>query len=261
MLENEIIRGVVVTFDPTLPPPPDAAAIGRLFPVSEPARFAFQHGRTVQETFATLLDQGHLGDARRLLAHALPARRAIWWATLCLHHASARVPFEKSEEDLAFDASVRWVLRPSESHRRGAEAAGWAATPSTPAGILAMACFLAHGSISRVGLPPVYAAPHLAGRLSGVVVYLASVRFDPAHYLHHLRQYLVIGQEVASGRNLPPGGAELEPWVEPRRDVVADYRCCERVSEFLAACGAASEVVPGEALFSVDSPPDRRVDP
>lgn len=247
-----------MTPDPTLPPPPDAAAVARLFRLSAPARPFVAPGTTTRAAFDALVAAGHLADARRLLAHALPPRRAVWWATLCLRHAAAKSPFETPEEDLAFDAVGRWVLAPSESTRRGAEAAGWAASPTTAAGILAMACFLSGGSISRPGLPGVFAAPHLAGRLSGVVVYLSSVRFDPANYLYHLRQYLVIGQQVAAGANLPPGGPEREPWVEPRVESRPfDHTCCDHVTHFLAASPAAVEAVAGESLYSTDLPGGR----
>lgn len=239
--------------DPPTPPAPTATDVARLFRLSGPARPLLTPDLTARGFYDALVSAGHLADARRLLAHALPARRAIWWATLCLQHAGEKTPFATPEEDLAFDACVRWVLGPSESTRRGAEAAGWAAKPTTPAGILAMACFLSGGNISRPGLPPVFAASHLAGRLAGVVVYLASVRFDPAHYLHHLRQYLVIGQDVAAGRNLPPGRPEPERWVEPR-GVTVTHPCCDRVNHFLAASPAAVECVPGEALFGTEIP-------
>lgn len=233
--------------------PPTAADVARLFRLSVPARALLTPDLPARGFYDTLVSAGHLADARRLLAHAMPARRAIWWATLCLQHAAEKTPLATPEEELAFDAGVRWVLGPSEATRRGAESAGWAAKPTTSAGILAMACFLSSGNISRPGLPPVFAVPHLAGRLAGVVVYLASVRYDPAHYLHHLRQYLVIGQEVAAGRNLPPGGAEPERWSEPRCGP-ANHTCCERVSNFLAAGPASVESVPGEALFASGMP-------
>jgi hypothetical protein len=238
-----------MTTDPTLPSPPSAADVCRLFTLQPPARALLAPGLTTREFFDTLVSAGHLADARRLLAHAMPPRRSIWWATLCLHHAVAKVPFETPEESGAFDAVMRWVVAPSETTRRAAEEAAWAAEPTTAAGILAMACFLSGGSISRPGLPPVIAAPHLSGRLSGVVVYLASVSFDPAKYLHHLREYLAIGQEVAAGRNLPPGRLEQVSWVEPRC-TAPDLRAVERVCGFLAAGPVTGECLHAEPLFT-----------
>jgi len=222
----------------------------RLFALKPAARALLTPGLATRNFFDTLVSAGHLADARRLLAHAMPPRRAVWWATLCLHHAAEKAPFETLEEGRAFDAAGRWVVAASETTRRAAEGAAWAAQPTTAAGILAMACFLSGGSISRPGLPPVYAAPHLSGRLSGVVVYLASVRFDPAKYLRYQREYLAIGQEIAAGRNLPPGRPEPESWVE-LRGAATDTRVVERVAGFLAAGPAAAERLPAEPLFDL----------
>ncbi|MFO0823560.1 MAG: hypothetical protein U0792_10660 [Gemmataceae bacterium] len=235
--------------DPTLPPPPSATEICRLFALQPPARSLLTPGVPTREFFHTLVAAGHLADARRLLAHAMPPRRSIWWATLCLHHAAEQVPFETPEETQAFEAALRWVVGPSEATRRVAEVAAWNAEPTTAAGILAMACFLSGGSISRPELPPVIPASHLSGRLSGVVVYLASVRFDPAKYLHHLQEYLAIGEEVAAGRNLPPGRPEPEmTWVEPRCTAIGPV--CDHVREFLATGPAAAERLRDEQLFT-----------
>ncbi|MBA4191480.1 MAG: hypothetical protein C0467_26165 [Planctomycetaceae bacterium] len=222
----------------------------RLFALKPPARALLAPGLTTRDFFDVLVSAGHLADARRLLAHTMPARRSIWWATLCLHHAVEKAPFDTPEEGHAFEAAARWVVAPSEATRRAAEYAAWEAHPTTPAGILAMACFLSGGSISRPGLPHVCAAPHLSGRLSGVVVYLASVRFDPARYLRHLRDYLAIGQEIAAGRNLPPGRLEPESWVETRT-TTTDHRAVERVTGFLTSGPAAAERLAGESLLTL----------
>ncbi|WP_439630189.1 DUF6931 family protein [Gemmata sp.] len=238
-----------MTPDPTLPQP-TAADVCRLFVPTPPARALLAPGLAARDYFAALVAAGHLADARRVLAHSLPPRRAVWWAALCLHHAAGEVPFETPEEAGAFDAATRWVVAPSEATRRAAEAAAWLAQPTTAAGVLAMACFLSGGSVSRPGLPPVFAAPHLSGRLCGAVVYLASVRFDPAKYLRHLRDYLAIGQDVAAGRNLPPGRPEPEPWAEPRA-AAPDPGAVDRLAGFLAAGPAAGERRPGEVLYTL----------
>lgn len=184
--------------------PRTAADLCRLFKLKPQAAALLRPDHTPQQFFDLLSEAGHLADARRLLAHALPPQRAVWWAALCLQHSSARKPLATEAERAAFDAATRWCLAPSETLRRAAGSAGWAAKATTAAGNLAMAAFLAGGSMSRLGLPAVLPEPHLCGRLCGVVVYLASVRFDPAWYKAHLRQYLAVGREVARGRLLTP---------------------------------------------------------
>ncbi len=202
---------------------PAADAVCRLFRPTPAARVLLTPGLSARDLFDQLVGLGLYADARRLLAHALPPRRAVWWATLCLRDAMDHAPFETPAEDGAFAAAVRWVMTPSEAVRRAAGTAGWAARPHTAAGQLALAVFLTGGSLSRPGLPAVYPAPHLCGRLCGVVVYLASVRFDPARYKDHLRAYLAVGRDVARGANLPPGGpADEPPPPEPAAPVWTD---------------------------------------
>lgn len=235
-------------FAPEPVPPPTPAEICRLFSPDLAATKLLAPDLSPQQFFDRLVAAGLLADARKFLAHALPPRRAIWWAALCLHHATSRRPFDTPAEEVAFESAVRWLVEPNETTRRATEAAGWAASPTTEAGILAMACFLSGGSISLPGLPAVLPKPHVVGRLVGVVVYLASVRFDPAGYLGHLAQYLTMGVEVAAGHNLPPGGPAVEPPTEVRAGAV-DARAASRVAAFLAGGAAAAELRPGEALF------------
>ncbi len=189
----------------------NAAEVCRLWELTPSAKTLLQPTWSVRQFYEQLVALDHLADARRLLAHALPARRAIWWASLCLHHSWLHKPFATPEEDQAFAAVLDWFRQPGEATRRAAEQAGWSAQPSTAAAILAISVFLSGGSISRPGLPPVYPKSHLSGRLAGVVIYLASVRFDPARYKQYLRQYLSIGEQVAWGDNFPP---EVPPCAE-----------------------------------------------
>ncbi|HEY8506468.1 MAG TPA: hypothetical protein VIL46_17935 [Gemmataceae bacterium] len=189
-----------------------AAEVCRLFKLSPLGATLLKPEHAAPEFFDLLVEAGLYADARRLLAHALPPRRAVWWAGLCLTDSARQKPLAEAAERDALDAAVRWAAQPCEATRRAAEKAGWAARPTTAAGNLAMAAFLSGGSISRPGLPAVLPKPHLCGRLCGVAVYLASVRFDPARYKDHLRDYLAVGREVAQGKNLPP---DLPPLPDP----------------------------------------------
>ena len=191
-----------------------ACDLVKLFRLKSEARKLLRPEMTPQEYFECLMLHNHLAEARRLLAHALPPMRSIWWATLCLHHSLRFMSFATEQEESAFAAVLDWLRRPMEPERRAAEQAGWRAKPSTAAGILALSVYLSSGSMSRPGLPVVRPAAHLCGRLAGVVVYLASVRYDPAQYRHHLRQYLQIGVDVARGVNPPPVSAVFESPIE-----------------------------------------------
>lgn len=211
-----------------------AADVCQLFRLSEAGRLLMSDGDTPQSFFGRLRDAGQLADARRLLAHCLPPRRAVWWASLCLQESLRHKPFINPLETAAYEAALKWLVEPTEEHRREAARAGWKAKPSTAGGNLAMAAFLSSGSMSKPGLPPVYPKPHLCGRLCGVVVYLASVRYDPAHYKAHLEQYLQIGHQVASGQlPLPTPESEL-PATEPTA-LVGQDELAKKLAEFLSS--------------------------
>ncbi len=226
--------------------PPTAADTCRLFKLTPPAAALLRPDHTPAGFFDRLVADGHLADARRLLAHALPPQRAVWWAALCLHHSRGRKPFATPAEDAAFDAAARWCAAPSDAARRAAGDAGWAAKPTTAAGTLAMAAFLSGGSMSLPGLPAVLPKPHLCGRLAGVAVYLASVRFDPAHYKRHLRDYLAIGRDVARGLLLTPVPDPVPVDAPTPADAAAtapglDPALAERLAAFLKAAAQGGQ--------------------
>jgi hypothetical protein len=153
-----------------------------------------------RQFFDRLLEHGCYADARRVLAHSLPKRRALWWGCLCALDAYRPAPPPLDEAVL--QTVVQFVQDPTEANRRAVVPLAKEAGMNSLTGCLAMAAFFSDGSISRPGLPFVPARPFVTGRLVGVAVYLAAVRRDPAHYRDHLRQYLALGLEVARGNNL-----------------------------------------------------------
>ena len=158
-----------------------------------------------REFFRTLMEHDCLADARRVLANALPKRRALWWGCLCAMDAfQHRAP--QPTAMAALEAVVQWVRQPDESRRRVTSTLGQQAGVNTMAGSLAMATFFSGGSVSPEGLPEVRPRPFVTGRLVGVAVYLASVTRDPRRYRDHLRNYLTLGRQIAAGEQL---------WIEP----------------------------------------------
>jgi hypothetical protein len=146
-----------------------------------------------------LMEKRCYADARRVLAHALSKRRALWWGLLCAWDAYRPIPSEKVSSVL--QAVVHFVLQPTEENRRAAAARAAEVEPNSLAACLAMAAFCGAGSLAPPGLPCVAPRPFLTGRLVGVTVYLASVQHEPIRYKDHLRQYLEVGLEVSRGIN------------------------------------------------------------
>lgn len=131
-----------------------------------------------------LLDNEHYTDAIRMMAHRLSRRQAIWWGALCLEHDHGDEL--TSEESVALEAVVAWVLDPSDENRRRAGDAGKVAKAKTPAGSLAKAVFWSGGSLSKPQYPAVPPPPDICGRSVASSILLLAAN----HRGHETRQKL-----------------------------------------------------------------------
>jgi hypothetical protein len=168
---------------------------------------------SAREYFKVLLQHHCLADARRVLSHSLPKRRALWWGVLTAQAALGDAMPPSLGKILP--VVTQFVLTPTEDLRRACGEVAKQIPPSTIAGCLATAAYFSAGSVSPPGLPPVAPRPFITGRLIGVVVYLASVSRDPALYKQYLREYLRWGTAIASGEML---------WPEPPASVTPPSR-------------------------------------
>lgn len=164
---------------------------------------------TVAEFLDVLRASDSHADARRVLAHVLPKRHALWWGCLCAWEAYRPEPPADVLEIL--QAVTAFVQESTDDDRRRLYLLARAAGASTLAGSLAMAAFCSGGSHGQPELPAVPPRPYLTGRLVGVAVYLASVRREPARYKERLQQFLALGLEIACGENLWPAPQDEIP--------------------------------------------------
>jgi hypothetical protein len=155
---------------------------------------------SVRDYFALLMGEDCLADARRVLAHAMPKRRALWWGLLCAWEVYR--PSVPENVEAVLRAVAEFIQLPSEANRRTVEALAELVRPQSPAHVLAMAVFLSGGSMIKAGAPEVLPKPFLTGRLVGVSVYLAAVAREPLKYRQRLAEYLALGLEIARGNNL-----------------------------------------------------------
>lgn len=153
--------------------------------------------QSARQFFDLLMGHGCYADARRVLAHAMPKRLAVWWACACVRELY--MPEPPSDVAEVLDVAAHYAESGDERSRRRAESLGMQFGPNDLTCCLALAVFFSGGSISRPDLPPVAPAPFVSGRLVEVVVYLASVSKDPARYRDHLRGYLEHGLRLVLG--------------------------------------------------------------
>lgn len=147
-----------------------------------------------------LKQQAMWGDARRVLAHALPRRRTLWWGCQCVWTTLGEETPSATWDVMA--GVLRFVQHPSDEHRRAACSLAKGAVPNSMEQCLAWATFFSSGSLLKPELPVVAPKPFITARLTSVAVYLASVRHSAARYKEHLQQFLALGEQIARGENL-----------------------------------------------------------
>ncbi len=163
-----------------------AAEVCTRFDLKPEARALLRDGMGPPQFVAELVEKKHYAAAIDFLAYALPAREAIWWAYLCMHHACGD---KRSEpERMAVIAGVRWVLQPGEENRAAAKSPSEAAGPASLPGLLAMAV---HMTASN---------PAASSRSVATAVKLAATKSEPAKLLDTQRLFVNLGIDIAEGR-------------------------------------------------------------
>lgn len=145
------------------------------------------------------------------VAHALPAREAVWWGCLCLQHACGGSL--SAEERAACQAAVHWVLTPSEENRAAAKAPAEKMGPGSPAGQLAMAANQTGGNLASPKAPPMPPAVFAPAKAVAGAVKLASTKCDPVRIVETQRSFVELGIGVAEGRFVwPEIGNQAPAW-------------------------------------------------
>lgn len=140
---------------------------------------------------------GLLVEAARLVAHALPAREAVWWACACSRHTAASV--DQPSETAARDAAEAWVRRPTDELGRAAMKEAEKAGFRSPEAWAAVAAFWSGDSMAPPEAPKVPPQPHFTGLAVAGAVALAAVRGVASRRDARLRRFLVSARDIAAG--------------------------------------------------------------
>lgn len=158
--------------------------------------------RTVPEALERLENGGRLRQAVRLVAHALPAREAVWWACMCGRHSA---PADLHEDDRqALDAAEAWVRRPSDETRQAA--AGRAEAAGTKSPEIWAATAVAWSGAAPPDPQRRVPSRKVAGTAVASAVIQASLRTAPKRSRMRLERFLESAHDIASG-----GGGRLPP--------------------------------------------------
>jgi hypothetical protein len=139
-------------------------------------------------------------DAVRFLAHALPRRECVWWAWVCARKAAGAEPPLPIKN--ALDATERWIVQPTEDHRRQTLIFGEAADFGTSAGCAALAAFMSGGSLAPPDAPPVPAGEFMTAKAASGSITLSAVATDPEQADEKFAEFLNLGLEVADRTKL-----------------------------------------------------------
>jgi hypothetical protein len=151
----------------------------------------------VPEALERLEAGGFLLEAARLVAHALPKREAVWWASMCAAHtAPANLP---AADKVAREAAEEWVRQQSDKSRRIAWDRAQESGCTTPEAWVAIAAFWSGDSMSPEGQPAVPPGPNLPGTAVAGAVALAAVRGDVTRQQERLRRFLESARNIAAG--------------------------------------------------------------
>lgn len=177
-----------------------AAEVCARFEVAEKTRPLLRDGMGPREFVEALVADKQYAVGIDFIAHALPAREAVWWGCLCLQHACGNnlAPPDKA----AARAAVQWVRRPTEENRAAARAPAQVAGSASPAGALARAANWTGGSLGPPDAPPVPPGPFMPATAVATAVKFAAIKVEPAESAGIRRLFVELGIGVAEGRYL-----------------------------------------------------------
>jgi hypothetical protein len=174
-----------------------AAEVCARFNIKKEALALLREGMGPREFVDALVASKQYVTGIDFMAHAMPARDAIWWGCLCLQHAcgDSLLPADKA----AARAAVQWIMQPSEENRAAALAPAQAAGSASPAGGLAMAVYQTGGNIAPPKAPPAPPPPFASAKAVAGAIKLACTKADPAKLIETQRLFLDLGVRMAEG--------------------------------------------------------------
>ena len=145
-----------------------------------------------------LIEQELYVEAIRYLAHALPAREAVWWACVSARRSLGGEPWP--EDVAALEAAEAWVFKPQDDDlRRAAMQAAQATDLQSAAALAAVACFFSGGSIAPPEAEPEPPGEHLCSTMAASAVLYAVTRGADERAPDRYRMLLDMGLDIAAG--------------------------------------------------------------
>ncbi|MDH3325970.1 MAG: hypothetical protein OEM38_04550 [Gammaproteobacteria bacterium] len=153
--------------------------------------------QSLSDFIQSLLQNHALKDAIGVIAQALPAREAVYWASLCVKDILGDKP--NLDDANALRAADQWMVKPNEDDRylnlHMAEKLEYA----TAASWVANAVFWSGGSITPKGEAKVEAPDGVFGKAVTGAILLASAHEDPKQTQNLYQRFIKRGINIAQG--------------------------------------------------------------
>jgi hypothetical protein len=175
-----------------------AAEICARFSLKQEASALLRSGMSPEEFAEALVAGKQYITGIDFMAHALPARDAVWWGCLCLQHAYGdNLPPAERE---ACRAAVQWVVQPTDSNRAAVLVPAQMAGVASVAGGLAMAVYQTGENVAPPHMPPAAPQPFAPAKAVAGAIKMACTKTDPVKIIEMQRLFLELGMGMAQGR-------------------------------------------------------------
>jgi hypothetical protein len=141
---------------------------------------------------------GLLIEATRLIAHALPAREAVWWACACSRHTATSGTNPAAEAQVR-EAAEEWVRKQTDEHRRTAMKLAETTGLGSAEAWAAVGAFWSGDSMAPPEAPKVPPQPHFTGLAVAGSVGLAAVRGPASRREARFHRFLASAKDIAAG--------------------------------------------------------------
>jgi hypothetical protein len=157
---------------------------------------------TMPAAFLNMLAEKALfKDAIMFFGHAVPTDVTVQWAVNCIKEFQPKdQPAPKPSDPLPL--CEQWLKTRSENDRFEANKSAKAAGMSSPAGMVAMAVFLAGKSMTPEGAPPAPPPAFAAEKMAAGAVRIAVLKAAPDKTTQNYNRALEIGKQLAKSRGV-----------------------------------------------------------
>lgn len=137
-------------------------------------------------------------EAVKVMARALPAREAVWWACVCTRQMESDANQEETE---ALEAAEQWVYKPNEDNREKAFRIMQDSNSDSAASLCASAAVVSAGNLPIEKDQHVEIDKQVFPTIIESIILVSASEKSGMELLDRLRLSLISGKDIACGGN------------------------------------------------------------